>query len=58
MQVRLKAENPDKIKELLRGYGKENIEYNEPHFSLKLEREQIDRNEVSRNILKLTNWHL
>lgn len=52
MQVRIKSESIEKIKEKLRSYTKDDIEYNEPHFTLKLDREQIDRKEVIKNILK------
>lgn|SRR3989344_5479806 len=37
---------------MLKRYQKADLEYNEPHFSLKLEREKIDRHEVIKNILK------
>ena len=52
MQIRIKKVNPDKIKRILRKYRKEDLEYNEPHFALKLEREKIDKKEVVKNILK------
>ena len=52
MQVRIKSEDVEKIKERLKNYSKENLEYNEPHFTLKLDREKIDRKEVINNILK------
>lgn len=52
MQKRLHTKNPEKIKEILRKYTKNQIEYNEPHFTLKLERQKIDRKEVIKNILK------
>lgn len=52
MQKRLKSENPEKIKKILRKHKKENLEYNEPHFTIKLDRQKIDRKEVIKNILK------
>ena len=52
MQIRVKREDADKIKKLLKKYKKQNIMYNEPHFTLKLERESIDRKEVVKNLLK------
>ncbi|MAG20359.1 hypothetical protein CL618_02915 [archaeon] len=52
MEIRVKTENKEKIKKILSKYKKENIEYNEPHFSLKLDRQKIDKKEVIRNILK------
>jgi len=52
MQKRLRTKNPEKLKKILSQYSKEQIEYNEPHFSLKLHREKIDRKEVIKNILK------
>jgi hypothetical protein len=55
MQSKIRAENPDRIKQLLRQYERKDIEYNEPHFALKLNRQKIDRNEVIKNILKPDN---
>lgn len=52
MQLRIDSENPEKIKEILRKYQREDIGYNEPHFTLKLGRENIDRHEVIKNVLK------
>lgn len=52
MQIRIKKEDPEKIKRILRKYKKEQIEFNEPNFTLKLDRRKIDRKEVIRNILK------
>ncbi len=52
MQVRIRSEDIEKIKKRLRDYTEEDIGYNEPHFTLKLDREKIDRKEVIRNILK------
>ena len=52
MQTRFQTKSPEKIKKILWQYRKEQIEYNEPHFSLKLQREKIDRKEVVKNILK------
>lgn len=52
MQIKIKKENSEQIKNVLRSYKKEDIEYNEPHFTLKLDRLKIDRNEVIKNILK------
>ena len=52
MQKRLQTEDPEKIKIKLSNYKKENLEYNEPHFTIKLDREKIDRKEVIKNILK------
>jgi hypothetical protein len=52
MQTRIRRENVEKVRNKLRGYDKEDVQYNEPHFTLKLDREKIDRNEVVRNILK------
>ncbi|HLD15293.1 MAG TPA: hypothetical protein VJB94_01810 [Candidatus Nanoarchaeia archaeon] len=55
MQVRLKPANVEKIKKRLRKYTEKDLEYNEPHFTLKLEREKIDKREVIKNILKPDN---
>ena len=55
MQTRIRTENTEKIKNILRDYGKESIEYNEPHFTLKLDRLKIDRKEVVKNMLKPDN---
>lgn len=52
MQNRIRTESPDKIRAILRSYSKEDIEYNEPHFTIKLDRLKIDRKEVIKNILK------
>lgn len=52
MQMRIRTENPDKIKVILKSYSKEDLTYNEPHFTLKLDRLKIDRKEVVKNILK------
>ena len=52
MQVRIKKENIERLRSTLKKYKKENIEYNEPHFTLKLDRLKIDRKEVIKNILK------
>jgi hypothetical protein len=54
MQVRIKPEDPEKIKKILRGYKRGDIEFNEinDHFNLKLRREQINKEEVIKNILK------
>ncbi len=52
MQIRIRQENPEKIKRMLLSFEEKDIEYNEPHFSLKLQREKIDRKEVVKNILK------
>ena len=38
MQIKIKKEDAEKIKNILRKYKKEDIEYNEPHFTLKLDR--------------------
>lgn len=51
MQVRLRKEDAEKIKSILRKYKKSQIEYNEPHFTLKLDRQKIDRKEIVRNVL-------
>lgn len=55
MQIRLGSEKIDKIKQTLRKYTEKDLEYNEPHFTLKLEREKIDKREVIKNILKPDN---
>ncbi len=52
MQTRIRQENPEKIKRMLSSFEEKDIEYNEPHFSLKLQREKIDRKEVIKNVLK------
>jgi len=52
MQIKIKKEDTEKIRNILRKYKKEDIEYNEPHFTLKLDRLKIDRKEVIKNILK------
>ena len=52
MQIRVSKEDIEKIKSVLIKYKKEDIDYNEPHFSLKLDRLKIDRKEVVKNILK------
>lgn len=52
MQIRIKSGDIEEIKNRLKDYTQKDIEYNEPHFTLKLEREKIDRNEVIRNLLK------
>ncbi len=54
MQVRIKTENPEKIKKILMTYKREDIKFNEfnDHFNLKLKREQINKEEVIKNILK------
>ena len=52
MQMRIRTENPDKIKVIMKSYSKEDLTYNEPHFTLKLDRLKIDRKEVVKNILK------
>lgn len=51
MQDRIATVHPEKIKCLLRKYREHHIVYNEPHFSLKLMREHIDRREVVKHIL-------
>jgi len=51
-QTRIGTRNPEKIKKVLRRYKKEDIEYNEPHFTIKLDRQKIDRKEIIKNILK------
>lgn len=43
MQIRLRTVNIEKVKRILRRYKEEDIKYNEPHFSIKLEREKIDK---------------
>ncbi|MBU1603927.1 MAG: hypothetical protein KJ583_01295 [Nanoarchaeota archaeon] len=48
----MKKANLEKIKARLRSYSKEDIEFNEPHFSIKLDREKIDLKEVIKNVLK------
>ena len=55
MQVRIKAEDVERIKKILRGLTSKSIEYNEPHFTLKLDRLKIDRKGVVKNILKPDN---
>ena len=50
MQTRREAKDVEKIRQLLRKYARNQIEYNEPHFTLKLDRLQIDRREVLKNI--------
>lgn len=52
MQIRISKEDIEKIKNTLMKYKKEDLDYNEPHFSLKLYRLKIDRKEVAKNILK------
>jgi len=52
MQIRIKKEDVEKIKSILKGYKRENLDFNEPHFTLKLNRQKIDRKEVIKNILK------
>ncbi len=52
MQDRLKKADLEAIKNRLRSYSREDIEYNEPHFSIKLAREKIDKKEVIKNLLK------
>ncbi len=52
MQTRVGLENLEKIKALLRDFREDDLAYNEPHFSIKLEREKIDRREVIKNVLK------
>ncbi len=51
MQSRIRSANPEKIKKILRQYKKEDIDCNEPHFTLKLDRLKIDRKEVIKNML-------
>lgn len=51
MQNRVKTENVQKIQEILKEYHVENIEYNEPHFTLKMDRLKIDKKEVVKNLL-------
>jgi len=55
MQNRVKTEDVMKIQSLLRAYSEKDIEYNEPHFTLKLNRLKIDRKEVVKNILNPEN---
>lgn len=55
MQKRIRIRNIEKIKKLLINYTKKQIEYNEPHFTLKLDRLKIDRKEVIKNLLKPDN---
>jgi hypothetical protein len=57
MQVRIRKEDTEKIKSMLRRYRKEDLEFNElnDHFNLKLKREQINKEEVIKNILKPDN---
>jgi hypothetical protein len=55
MQTRIRREDAEKVKSLLRQYERKDIEYNEPHFTLKLDRQKIDRNEVIKNVLKPDN---
>lgn len=52
MQERIRSENTEKVKELLRKYKRSQIEFNEPMLSLKLDRRKIDKEEVIRNLLK------
>ena len=52
MQIRIKKEDVEKIKSVLKVYKRENLDFNEPHFTLKLNRQKIDRKEVIKNILK------
>lgn len=54
MQVRIKKGDVEKIKNILRKYRKEDIEFNEnnDHFNIKLKREKIDKKGVVKNILK------
>lgn len=52
MQERIKPGSIEKIKEILRSYTAEQIEYNEPHFTFKLDVLKIDRKEVVKNVLK------
>lgn len=51
MQNRISRGNLEKTKKILRNYSKENLEFNEPHFTIKLDREKIDRNEIIRKVL-------
>lgn len=51
MQIKIKIEDIEKIRNILKKYNEENLDYNEPHFTLKLERLKIDRKEVIKNIL-------
>jgi len=51
MQKRLEREDVEKVKNILKNFSSEQITYNEPHFSIKLERLKIDRKEVIKNIL-------
>jgi hypothetical protein len=55
MQKRIKQGDITLIKEKLKTYKKDQLEYNEPHFSLKLQRQKIDKKEVVKNILKPDN---
>ncbi len=52
MEERIKKGDVKEIKDILRQYKKEDLEYNEPHFDLKLQRQKIDRKEVIKNLLK------
>ncbi|MBD3313099.1 hypothetical protein GF345_01520 [Candidatus Woesearchaeota archaeon] len=51
MQNRVRTENVSKVRNILIKYKRDDIEYNESHFTLKLERQKIDRKEVVKNIL-------
>jgi hypothetical protein len=57
MQVRIRKEDTEKIKNMLRRYKEEDVEFNElnDHFNLKLRREQISKEEVIKNLLKPDN---
>ena len=52
MQRRIKPGSISEIKARLSRFSKEDITYNEPHFTLKLDRQKIDRKEVLTNLLK------
>ena len=57
MQTRIRAENPEKVKSILRTYKEQDIEYNEvnDHFNHKLKREGVNKQDVIRNLLNPEN---
>jgi len=55
MQIRIRSERLEKLKRILRRYSRRDLDFNEPHVTLKLDRQQIDRQEVIRNLLRPKN---
>lgn len=55
MQERLDSADVGKMRKRLRGYVRNNLEFNEPHFTLKLQVQKIDRKEVIKNLLRPDN---